>query len=74
MNWPTQSGCDAFYGNPRGSTGTRANPNWYAHNIVEIAPPFKMHMDRNPLTIPASTIRDCLILETIIAGVPVYRP
>ena len=31
-------------------------------------------LDRNPLTIPASTIRDCLILETIIAGVPVYRP
>ena len=50
MNWPTQSGCDAFYGNPRGASGARANPNWYALNIVEIAPPFKMHMDSNPIT------------------------
>ena len=31
-------------------------------------------LDRNPLTIPPSTIRDTKILQTIISGVPVYKP
>jgi hypothetical protein len=36
--------CDAFYGNPRGPGGAVVNPKWYQANIVNIAPPFPMHM------------------------------
>ncbi len=48
MNWPTQSACDAFYGNPRGKSG-KANAQWVAQNLIEIKPPFAMHMDQQPI-------------------------
>jgi hypothetical protein len=48
MNWPTQSACDEFYGNPRGKNG-KANPLWMAQNLIEISPPFAMHMDKVPI-------------------------
>lgn len=47
--WPLQSGCDAFYGNPRGRDGN-VSPKWYAANIVKIAVPFKIKMGHIPIT------------------------
>ena len=41
-NWPMQSQCDSFYGNPRGSGG-RADSNWEAKHLVTIPAPFKMY-------------------------------
>ncbi len=41
--WPKQSECDAFYGNPRGSTSDW-NRDWYRKNIVTVPVPFSMHM------------------------------
>lgn len=43
-NWPLQSQCDAFYGNPRGRGGSVESPLWRKANVVNIVPPFKMHM------------------------------
>ena len=42
--WPTQAQTDAFYGNPRGASGSTVNRAWYGANITQIIPPFKMHM------------------------------
>jgi hypothetical protein len=48
MNWPRQSACDEFYGNPRGRDGS-INKSWAARNLLEISPPFAMHMDKTPI-------------------------
>lgn len=45
MNWPRQSACDQFYGNPRGLNG-KVNPAWQRQSLIEIAPPFAMHMGK----------------------------
>ena len=44
-NWPKQSACNEFYGNPRGANG-KLNSRWSSTNLVEIAPPFAMHMEK----------------------------
>ena len=44
--WPKQSECDKFYGNPRGRSGSTANRVWEIANIKYIKPPFAMHMDK----------------------------
>jgi hypothetical protein len=41
VNWPHQSQCDAFYGNPRGRNGTYS-PTWARANLVFVPVPFKM--------------------------------
>ena len=41
MNWPLQSHCDSFYGNPRGHGG-HSNPTWEHENLVDFVPPWKM--------------------------------
>ena len=45
MNWPTQSACDSFYGNPRLPNG-KLDPHWFAENIITIVAPFAMQMDK----------------------------
>lgn len=39
MNWPLQSQCDAFYGNPRGRNGL-ASRQWESANLVLVTPAF----------------------------------
>jgi hypothetical protein len=46
--WPHQSECDSFYGNPRGRNG-RASPSWEAANLTKIEPPFKLYYDKRPV-------------------------
>lgn len=48
-NWPKQSECDTFYGNPRGRGGAVVSPKWYAENMATVVPPFIMKMDK-PIT------------------------
>jgi hypothetical protein len=43
--WPKQSQCDLFYGNPRGKGGAVSSPAWTKANLVWVKPPFKMAMD-----------------------------
>ncbi len=49
MNWPRQSACNEFYGNPRGRDG-KLIEGWVTRNLVHIALPFAMHMDKKPIT------------------------
>lgn len=49
MKWPTQSGCDAFYGDPRGKDG-HASAAWEAKNLVRIIPPWQMTYMGKPMT------------------------
>lgn len=39
--WPMQSGCDAFYGNPRGKNGLH-DAKWARDNLVLVPVPFAM--------------------------------
>ena len=48
--WPLQSQCDTFYGNPRGRGGAVVSPSWYKDNMVLLVPPFKMNMDKIKIT------------------------
>ncbi len=48
MNWPRQTACNSFYGNPRLANG-KLDPHWYAENIIQVSPPFAMHMDMAPI-------------------------
>ncbi len=41
QKWPAQSGCDAFYGDPRGPNGTY-NRKWAEKNLVFVPVPFAM--------------------------------
>lgn len=45
QSWPKQSGCDAFYGNPRGRDPTKPSAAWEAANLTTISPPFRMTYD-----------------------------
>ncbi len=47
-NWPQQSGCDAFYGNPRGRNGM-ASAVWEKANLISITPPFRMTYAGKPI-------------------------
>jgi len=49
-NWPKQSECDAFYGNPRGRGGAVVSPSWAARSLVMLSPPFKMAMGKIAIT------------------------
>ena len=46
--WPLQSECDAFYGDPRGANG-QASPAWMKANLVPIVPPFPMTFAGKPI-------------------------
>lgn len=46
-NFPKQSQCDNFYGNPRGVNG-KVNPKWEAENITYVQPPWKITYDNKP--------------------------
>lgn len=48
MNWPLQSRCDVFYGDPRGRND-RASPGWEASHLTRIAPPFEMTYAGRPI-------------------------
>lgn len=48
MNWPHQSECDTFYGNPRGRNG-QASAKWEAANLVRVVPPYQMFYDGKPI-------------------------
>jgi hypothetical protein len=48
INWPFQSECDAFYGNPRGA-GDRPSAKWEADNLRVITPPYLMTYDGKPI-------------------------
>ena len=48
QNWPRQSECNTFYGNPRGSNG-RPSAKWESENLCYIEPPFKMTYDSRPV-------------------------
>lgn len=48
MNWPHQSDCDAFYGNPRGRDA-RASQAWERANLTRLAPPFVMTYAGKPI-------------------------
>lgn len=48
MNWPKQSECDSFYGNPRGRNG-QPSGRWESENLVPIAPPFQMFYAGKPI-------------------------
>ncbi|HYT43511.1 MAG TPA: M15 family metallopeptidase [Methylomirabilota bacterium] len=41
QNWPTQSHCDTFYGNPHGHDG-HSSPEWEHENLVDFYPPWQM--------------------------------
>lgn len=40
-DWPKQSECDAFYGDPRGTNG-QPSPKWMRANLIQLPVPFKM--------------------------------
>ena len=42
-NWPKQSECDAFYGNPRGAAG-KSNPAWESTNLIRVPCPWDLRM------------------------------
>lgn len=42
MQWPKQSECNIFYGNPRGRNGA-ASAAWEGVNLTRIKPPFQMY-------------------------------
>lgn len=48
-SWPNQSGCDAYYGNPRGRNG-RPSPAWEAANLTTIKPPYRMTYAGKPIS------------------------
>lgn len=51
FQWPKQSQCDKFYGNPRGKNG-HANPKWEAANLVYVKLPigFGMMYEKTKVT------------------------
>lgn len=48
MNWPKQSECDTFYGNPRGD-GDQASSKWMSENLTRITPPYQMTYAGKPI-------------------------
>ena len=46
--WPLQSECNKFYGDPRGPGG-HASPKWEANNLVKFIPPWQMYYAGKPL-------------------------
>jgi hypothetical protein len=48
VTWPTQDGCDAFYGNPRGRNG-QPSAKWESANLVRLTPPWQMYYDKKPI-------------------------
>lgn len=48
-NWPRQSECDKFYGNPRG-INSHASENWKKSNLTYVSSPFKMRYAGQPVT------------------------
>jgi hypothetical protein len=54
-NWPKQSGCDAYYGDPRGKNG-QASAKWESANLVKVPVPWKMVASWDP-NIPIKSIR-----------------
>ena len=50
IQWPTQSECDDFYGNPRDpSDPTQASAKWVSDNIVIIKTPFTLTYTGHPV-------------------------
>lgn len=47
MNWPKQSECDRFYGNPRGKMG-QASVKWESESLTLIQPPFPVYFLGKP--------------------------
>ena len=47
VQWPKQSECGAFYGDPRGNG--RPNAGWVAQNLRTVTPPFAMHIGHDPV-------------------------
>jgi hypothetical protein len=47
-NWPKQSECDKFYGNPRGRNGT-ASAKWESENLVKVVSPFQLFYADKPV-------------------------
>lgn len=47
-NWPLQSQCDTFYGNPRGRNG-QASGTWEAANLTKVTPPFRITYAGKPI-------------------------
>jgi hypothetical protein len=48
MNWPKQSECGAFYGNPRGRND-RPSSKWESEHLVPLVPPFQMFYAGKPI-------------------------
>ena len=48
MNWPKQSECDKFYGDPRGRNG-QPSAKWESENLVRVAPPFQLYYADKPV-------------------------
>lgn len=46
-NWPLQTQCDTFYGNPRGRAGQAARQ-WEAANLVLVSPAFPLYFLGKP--------------------------
>lgn len=47
-NWPTQSKCNDYYGNPRGRND-QPNAQWEANNIIRVTPPYPMTYAGTPV-------------------------
>lgn len=47
--WPKQSECDKFYGNPRGRARTVPSASWEQENLIFFTPPFKMTYAGKPI-------------------------
>ncbi len=48
-DWPLQSACNDFYGNPRGTNG-QANPAWEKNNLVLVKAPWQLVLAWEPET------------------------
>lgn len=49
-DWPLESECIAFYGDPRGRDG-KVNPKWEAEHIIQIRAPYPMTYGGKPITL-----------------------
>lgn len=57
QQWPLQSECDKFYGNPRGS-GSHYSPAWASANLTHLVCPWALYSEKQP--VPFITIhREC---------------